>query len=65
MIARIHRSETADAELSAREVLQLELGHSITDAEWQRIRTKLIEFATSLRTWDQPANSSSIDLGNV
>jgi hypothetical protein len=37
----------------ARAALERRLGHAMTDTEWERARTTLIEFVIILRDWEQ------------
>ena len=59
---RALHSKRIDAELSGRQVLESHFGRSITNAEWARMRSKLIEFAMILRDWDRKAGP---EVGNV
>jgi hypothetical protein len=51
----VERSRSALAEGKARAVLERRTGHAIGDAEWSRIKTKLVEFCTILLGWEQDA----------
>ena len=56
---------TRASESAARAALDSLCGSNLTDMEWGRSRTRLLEFVGILREWDrkdQPANSV---LGNV
>ena len=56
---------TRASESAARAELDFLCGSNLTDMEWGRSRTRLLEFVGILREWDrkdQPANSV---LGNV
>jgi hypothetical protein len=51
-------------ESAARAALDSKVGRSLTDAEWNHTRTKLVEFVTILRRWDQVLPNAS-RLGRV
>jgi hypothetical protein len=45
------------SEKTARAALERHGGRALTDTEWERARTALIEFATILRRWGTPAEA--------
>ena len=47
----------------ARTVLELRADRSLMDAEWAAMRTRLLEFAGILRSWDRKTTASR--RGNV
>lgn len=54
-----------DHENEARLELASLAGRPLTDAEWARMRTRLLEFAVILREWDVKAIRSRPRLGTV
>ncbi len=52
-------------ECAAREALSTRTGRVLTDTEWARARTRLLEFVTILRVWNEKANTPASGLGNV
>ena len=40
-------------ESAARAAIESRAGRELSDAEWRRMRTKLLEFIRILRAWDQ------------
>ena len=44
-------------ETSARESVALRAGRMFSDAEWARVRARLLEYAGLLRAWDRKAGS--------
>ena len=51
-------------ESAARAALDSKVSSPLTDAEWNHARTKLVEFVTILRRWDQVLPNAS-RLGRV
>jgi len=52
-------------ENAARAALDSAAGRTLTDPEWERTRSKLIEFVTILRIWEQKAKKVPARVGNV
>lgn len=50
---------------TARAALDSSAGRTLTDAEWAQRRSRLLEFVTILRGWDQKAGNTAPGLGNV
>ena len=50
---------------AARAALDLRAGRSLSDVEWARTRSRLLDFAAMLREWGQKAQNPEPKLGNV
>jgi hypothetical protein len=48
-------SRPANSDAAARAALESVAARPLTDAEWERARTRLVEFVTILRDWEQKA----------
>lgn len=62
VVADAEQSDTSlqPGEVTARQALDLLAGRTLTNAEWSRIRAKLLEFVSILRAWDrQPRTTES------
>ena len=53
------------AEIAARAALDSRAGRSLTDAEWERSRPRLLEFMKILRDWAIDARNTPPEAGNV
>jgi hypothetical protein len=53
------------AENTARAALDSRAGRLLTDTEWERSRTTLLEFMGILRDWDNNARKTPSEAGNV
>lgn len=47
------------SEAAARQCLEERAGGALTDEEWARARSRLLEFAAILRSWDRAASGPS------
>jgi hypothetical protein len=52
-----------EVQVAARMALESRIGRSVTDAEWQAMRSKLTEFVTILQGWD--SRRRRVGVGNV
>jgi hypothetical protein len=65
MHAQSHRADRSQVQMeaAARTAIELRAGRALTDAQWAAARTRLIEFAGTLRDWDRKTTASR--RGNV
>lgn len=50
---------TADLEREARKVMEQRASRAFDEAEWKRMRAKVMEFAAILREWEEQATASA------
>jgi hypothetical protein len=55
----------AKPETAARAWIESQIGRTLEDLEWVRVRTRLLEFARILRDWGQRANMVESQLRKV
>ena len=65
-VASGHSDKNAKSlEDSARRALALQAGKGLTDEEWERARTRLLEFAAILRAWEGRAKAKQSEPDTV